>query len=306
MKDTVLKMVLQMIQAGKSHREIQDVTGLGLATISRWRNEGKCPPKQKMFDIESAVVINDGHRPYHDDEIDDHICSHIELTRPDYIVNLGDLADFYAISSFNKNPSRISPVNFAKELVCIRQYLGRLRLIAPQARIIFIKGNHEDRLERYLWKNAPVLDFGKIPELKDIEEYEDLPKLTIPDLFGFKKYDIEYHEDGFQLGKLYCTHGSIVRKHSGYTAKAEYDKNGCVGISGHTHRDGKYTLRNRSGQWVWWENFCTCDLDPEYANGQVMNWTQGFSHVTLVNGSPRVEQIPIVDGFYVFGGVVYR
>ena len=293
-------IVKWMIKDGMSHRQIQEATGVGLATISRWRNKGE------TTGVETGVIINDPHIPFEDKAVVSIAISHIKMVKPNYVLILGDLGDFYTISKFSKDPKRATPKEFVRELFLVRQFLSSIRTASPKSKIIFVPGNHDVRLRAYLWTVAPMLNFDDIDEFSDIPEYQDIPKTNIQTYYGLDKYGVEYCPNGYWMGKMFCYHGSIVRKHSGYTAKAEYDKNGCVGISGHTHRDGKYTLRNRSGQWVWWENFCLCDLSPEYMKGDVANWTQGFSHVTIVNGSPRVEQIPIVDGFYVFGGKVYR
>jgi len=169
-------------------------------------------------------------------------------------------------------------------------FLQSIRKAAPLADIHYIQGNHERRLTKWLWSKG-----------KDIAS---LDCLSIQKLLRLKEMGITYHTKGYKIGKLYMTHGSVIRKHAGYTARAEFEKNGCSGMSGHTHRDGKYTVRNRSGHFVWYENYCLCGLDPEYVEG-IANWTQGISCVHLFKDSVRVEQIPFINGKYIYGGKMY-
>ncbi len=212
----------------------------------------------------------------------------IETNKPDHVILNGDWADFYKISSFDKDPTRLETLQ--DEINIIRRFFRALRRLG-NFKITWVQGNHEDRLRRYLWKVSP--------------ELASLDCLKFDKLMGLKEFKIRYVEDGVWVGKIYVTHGSIVRKHSGYSAKAEFEKNGCSGISNHTHRDGKYTVRTRGGNFAWWENFCMCQLDAEYIKG-IANWTQGFSVITQSGGQERVEQIAIINGKYIYGGKLYK
>lgn len=82
---------------------------------------------------------------------------------------------------------------------------------------VAITGNCE-RIQRYLKKH---------PELYSLDA------LKLPNLLGLDKFNIEYSDKGIKLGSLKIIHGTIVRKFSGYTARAEMEKNDCSGISGH-------------------------------------------------------------------------
>lgn len=239
-----------------------------------------------------AVVGNDSHHRYHDPDAVRLFLQFIKRTNPKKVILLGDIIDFYAISRYSKDPDRATPTSFKEELYIVRQFLYNVRKALGKGEIVYIQGNHEKRLQTYLWNNSAALS--------------ELDELKLPSLLRLDAYDIRYVPDGTWLGDIYFTHGSIVRKHAGYSAKAEFEKNGCTGMTGHTHRDGKYTVRNRSGHFAWWENFCLCDLNPEYIEG-IANWTNGFSCINIINDRPYVEQIPIMGTpkSYIYGGKVY-
>jgi len=238
--------------------------------------------------ITTAVIANDLHIPFEDPVAVNLFLGFTKRQKPDKIILLGDICDFYQISRFDKDPSR--ETDLQSDLDRTSAFLTNCQQIAPKAEIHYIQGNHESRIKKYLWSQAKAL--------------ASLRSLSLTKLLDFDSIGIKYHEKGYQLGDLYCTHGSIIRKHAGYTARGEFEKNGCSGISGHSHRDSKYTVRNRGGHFVWYENYCLCDLNPEYVEG-IANWTQGWSYVTIVNKRPYVEQIACIGGTYIYGGKLY-
>lgn len=80
-----------------------------------------------------TVFISDLHVPYHDLLAWNKTIRFIKDFKPDTIINLGDFVDFYGISRFDKEPSRIdslqNEINIAIELQ------AELRSSAPNARI---------------------------------------------------------------------------------------------------------------------------------------------------------------------------
>ena len=75
---------------------------------------------------------------------------------PDEICLLGDFADFYSIQSHAKNPEKAG-VLFAYEKDVVNEKLDELDTLFPRASKVYIEGNHEYRLARYIRDNAPAL-----------------------------------------------------------------------------------------------------------------------------------------------------
>jgi len=235
-----------------------------------------------------SVVAQDFHAPFHDKRLVELLLGFLEREKPDRVYLPGDICDCYHISRFSKDPDRGD--NFQDELDICHDLLVDI-INYSGAEVYYIAGNHEKRLQKYLWAQAPALS--------------SLRALKLPKLLGLHELGVKYNEDGYMLGDLFVTHGSVIRQHSAYTARAEIEKNGCSGISGHTHRDGKHTVRKRGGNLAWWENFCMCDLSPEYVEG-IANWSQGWSVVTTVGKRPYVEQVCVVNYEYIYGGKLYK
>lgn len=238
----------------------------------------------------TAAVINDTQNPYQDQRVLREVELFLEEMQPGLLINAGDMCDFYGISSFNKNPSRANRMQ--KDLDSTNRMHTRQRNILPNSRIIEEEGNHEDRLRRHLW--------GKDPALASLD------CLSIDELLGLKDNDIEHvdYEEGLTINGIFTIlHGDLIRAHSGYTAKGMYDKHGGCGMCGHTHRGGNYLRRDRSGVYGWWENFCLCDLNPDWIRNP--NWQQGFSLVHFTKDRFWVEQMQIINRKFMYGGRVY-
>jgi predicted phosphodiesterase len=236
------------------------------------------------------TVIGDLQMPFQDDQALNLALAFIDHLKPDGIILNGDITDCYALSAYDKNP--LTPASLALEIAQTHSLMGRLANI-PQK--VWVGGNHEDRLRRYLWKRAPELGI--------------LPQLDFPQLFGLADFGFTWMPYGelYRLGKLAVTHGTLVRKHSGQTAKAHFEKYGTSVLINHTHRLGAYYKRTIEGVHGAWENGCLCRLDPEYEAHP--DWQQGFSvvHVDPECGFFHVQQLPILrqargKPFLIYGG----
>lgn len=223
------------------------------------------------------VVASDIHFPYEDKKAIKAFLDFIKRNEVDTVIFNGDILDMYDVSSFDKSPDRINSLQ--KELNKAYDFFKAVRNILPEAKIYFVKGNHEDRLERYLKKH---------PELFSLDA------LKLPNLLRLKDFNIGYEPKALKLGSLKITHGSCIRKFSSYTAHAELDKNDCSGISGHTHRGGMYLKQTPSRYLAWFESFCLCDVNPEYVDNP--DWQQGFLYGYIDKDSFAVTPIPIVQG----------
>lgn len=239
---------------------------------------------------ERHVFIPDLHPPFHDEEACAVAAAFLRFYRPHRLWFLGDAVDFYALSRFDRDPAR--SLQLQHELDTAHDLLAFLRGAAPQASATLIKGNHEDRLRRYLWTKAA--------------ELSGLRGLDVASLLGLDALDIAYAESGqARVADFVIKHGTLVRARSGYTATGELDKCGLSGVSGHTHRlAGPIYRRTLAGSVCWAEAGCLCDLNPEYLEGSVADWQHGLAYGELERDGNRftVHVLPIVNGRVIFDG----
>lgn len=227
------------------------------------------------------IVSNDWQIGWEDKEVINTLFfPFVEWLKPDGFIWNGDITDFYALSEFSKNP--LSEDTIVSERATTQEYMRRVKDYKFIKDRIWLGGNHEDRFRRYIWKNAKALGMDA--------------DITLAQLFETPKYGFEYKKYGavYKLGKLDVTHGTIVRQHSGWSAKAHYDKRGGSVLVGHTHRLGVYYRTNAKGVHAAYENGCLCRLNPEYV--QDPDWQQGFAVVCVgTNGYFSVQQVPVIE-----------
>jgi predicted phosphodiesterase len=226
------------------------------------------------------LVCSDVHFPHQDKKA---VKSFIELAakvKPNYLVLLGDIADFYGLSRFSKDSSRVSGLQ--QELDMVSDFITMLRKASKNSKIVFMAGNHEARLQKYLYDSAPALS-----KLRSLE----LPTLLELDSHGAQF--LPYGTPFTISDDCVATHGSAVRVRAGMSGFAESQKHGCSGISGHTHRLGLNWYRNYSRSTFWIENGCLCDTNPDYILG-TPDWQQGCSLITA--GKEVVPEVIPFDG----------
>jgi predicted phosphodiesterase len=168
--------------------------------------------------LQKLFFIPDVHVPYHDKGAWELCLKAIKEFEPDVVVTLGDFADFYAVSAHDKDPRRSN--DLAWEVEQVHQAIDELERAADKAeRLIYLCGNHEERLERYLKTKAPELfNTFSIPEV-----------LSLDDFWEFVPY-----KEHIKVGKLYLTHDTGSAGATAHEkARADFDSNTVIG---HTHR----------------------------------------------------------------------
>lgn len=248
------------------------------------------PKRRPPLDKSKHVVASDWHSPWHDEYAVAQLFTFIKETRPATIHLLGDLCDCYAISKFSHDPDRKERLQW--EFDTTATLLKELRSVAGRgAKIIYSSGNHEHRMIRYLRTTAP--------------ELAGLRCLDMKSLLGLDKQKIVWRgaDEPYRIGDLMLTHGSLVRKWSGTTARAHYEKWGRCVLHGHTHRLGSFYHRTSMGTFGSWENGCLCELEVEFDPSP--NWQQGWSVVWTHGKRFHVEQVPLISGKFVYHGQLY-
>ncbi len=193
--------------------------------------------------------------------------------------------DCYSLGKFAKKLSS----NIDTEVEETKKFFTQLREVAPDARIVWIYGNHEYRLLRHL------MDMST-----NLYKFLKLEIMTETEKFGIEVVDSGLKESFYQYGDLMIGHFDKVNKHSAYTAKALLDDKGMSLIQGHTHRVGTHIKRLVDGSFQGaWENGCLCNLKQDYVN--TPNWCHGFSVVYKEGNKVDVVQIPIIDYKFFFG-----
>tara|TARA_R110000787_G_scaffold37412_8_gene95045 strand:- start:153 stop:1130 length:978 start_codon:yes stop_codon:yes gene_type:complete len=204
--------------------------------------------------------------------------------QPDVIVLPGDVLDFWMLSTKFKRRGA-DPQELVAEIARGELHIRRLHEAAPNAKIVWIAGNHEERLYNYVIELAPALE----------PFTQGAGGLTLPHLLGLK--DEKWFEYIGPYGEVY-EYDSFLFKHgestTQYAAKKELETEGSSGLSGHTHRSQSYFRTDRKGSHGWWSLPAMCNITgamkpPGYRKGasSVTNWQQGFG---VVRFGPKKEE----------------
>lgn len=138
----------------------------------------------------------------------------------DEVCLLGDFSDFYSVSAHQRDPS--IKVSLENEILSVNEALTEIDELFPKAKKVFIEGNHEFRLERYLKSQAPDL-FGMV-NCQYLFSFDQRNNWTWIPYGPSQKYKI--------LGsKLYARHEPFSMSSPQATAK----KSLCSLVYGHKH-----------------------------------------------------------------------
>lgn len=221
---------------------------------------------------QTRLVLPDLHVPFHDKKLLDCWLARLSTGNFDGVDIIGDMLDCYTLSRFDKNPAR--KASFQSEVDQVVEILTTIREIAGDVPIKFSEGNHESRLRKILWGKSP--------------EFADMRNLSIPSLLQFKKLGIDWHDihTPYRVGELWFTHGDLLRKHAGMSARAKADAiHGSV-IMGHCHRMG-------------WSPYTSWDkVEDAYEVGHMSDYRQLDYVQTCPNWQLGWAEVHFQDGFH--------
>lgn len=172
------------------------------------------------MDLECVLLIPDTHRPFHHRKAYDLMLDVAKDLKPQHVYILGDYADFYSVSSHQKDPRVFQMLQ--DEVVDVLGAIEQLDALLPDSKKVFIQGNHEWRLERYLLAQAPAL-FG-VTSTEHVLGLENRPNWKF----------IQYCPNqmvSIAGSYLYARHEPL-----GSSAKATATKALCSLVYGHIHR----------------------------------------------------------------------
>lgn len=213
-------------------------------------------------------ILSDVHVPYHSETAVRAAVAFLKGQELAGILLNGDIADFYAISRYMKDPKKR---DFKGELTAVREFLSWLRSEFPRIPIVYKAGNHEERWTHWLWQHAA--------------EISDDPRMSLVAWLDLDKLDVAWVEDQrpVMLGKLPVLHGHELPKGMAApvnVARGAFLRTLSTVLVGHSHRTSNHA---ESDMWhretACWSTGCLCDLRPDYA--RINRWNHGFAVVTV-------------------------
>ena len=242
-------------------------------------------------------MANDFHFPNHDTTVLALFLIFLRDYQPDILVINGDLIDCYELSEFKKSAWLQHPIE--KEFELAEKFFKKVKEFCPKTRIIYIFGNHEKRLAKYISNNAEKMARLKGMTLESIMGLDDYGIDYLPCPLEMSKFTHNY----IDLGGLLYGHFDKVSMHSAYTAKNLMDTLGRSFIQGHTHRGGVYYKTQGEKVLIGVENFCMCSLKPDYTS--LVNWQNGYSIINYTGGEFNIRPVPIINYKFIINNKKY-
>ena len=296
-KRKMIKREMQQISSKKIHQQIIPFSG-------KWQTQ-----IHKKSNYKQLMVAFDFHDEYVDPFCLKTFIETCRERRPEYINLGGDVIDFYELSHFSKDPSRIYTLQRQIDFV-INNILRPIREACPRSQIDYILGNHEFRLIKFLMTEGQAiaslkcLEFG---ELLHLEEFKinliashPLDRIDDKSLRNYVIYE----------GMYLVTHGTSTTKNHAEKELATWRMSGC---SGHVHHRQKANQTESivqstvsvHGEMDWTSCGCMCQklAGKDYIH-DIIKWQNGFNCVHLFpqDGTHINEYIEIKNGIAIIGG----
>jgi len=280
-------------------------------------------PVQKKSSLQKALIIPDSQNSYrrdartgyldptHDRFSWDIVCQIAEEEKPEVIVLLGDMLDLPDWS----DKFLITPdLYFTTQPALLELHWWLRRLAATGAHIVYLEGNHEDRLARSVATNTLAAY-----QIRPANAPQAPPALSIDGLLGLQELGVEYvapykTAEYWLNDNLRISHGHLVRSGSGNTVSAAIRDSRCSEIFGHIHRIEMATKtvwsKNGAKQYVAASPGTISRLDPGIvpSNTGRQNWQNGFGIVEFEegNGLFDIRLVQIIQGKAVYNGRMWE
>lgn len=260
--------------------------------------------RQHKEGIERHLFIPDLQIPDHNTKALRALMNFIPDYAPDTVHIMGDLLNMTKASSYEQPVGYDVTLSDEIEMgkVILKNIVDKCRKANPIAKILYYEGNHEDRLNRYLMRNAQAL--------ADLEGGDGERVVSLPHLLGLKEMGVKWipYTEVTRDHDIIVEHGDIARSKSGFTAHGMLDRRGRSGFSVHTHRLALVT-RNQSGdEKFWMECGSLCNTDPLPRYVKKPDWINGFA-VGIYDKQSRIfHPCPIMmqKNEFTFGGKIYK
>lgn len=249
----------------------------------------------------SILVIPDGHaHPDFDNDRFDWLGRYILDTRPDVIVNIGDLGDFPSLSSYDKGTKGFEGRRLQRDLAAL--YDAQDKIFAPTAkwnkrraknrkaqyrpRWVMCVGNHEDRLDRAA-NASSELDGTIGTQLCKYEEYG---------------WEVHPFQQSVEIAGIsfchYFASGVMGRPISGENiGKSLCTKLHMSAVQGHSHVYDHSERSRIDGQKMFGQS-CGCFTHPDHVEGwnqaTVHLWWRGLVNLKHLDGDGYYDELQTI------------
>ncbi len=202
--------------------------------------------------------------------------------KPDTIIVMGDFIDCYAVSSHQKNPA--NRVSIEDEIAAGNAALDQLEALGA-TRLVYIEGNHESRMPRYIADRAPEIH-AIAPTIRNLLRVDERGWEWVP------------YRDHITIGKCHYTHDlGKAGDNAHVDARKRFESNV---VMAHVHKLGASYGGNLKGETHvgvcagWLGSAADCEY---LSRAQAMSgWQLGFCTTAMESdGTTHIQTHPIIN-----------
>jgi len=257
------------------------------------------PPDARKSGDTVRVCIPDTHGAKIDKGALAALLSDLKALDPHEIILLGDHVDCGGFLAQHHVMGYVAETSYSYEddVEHANAFLNAIQDAAPRAKIEYLEGNHERRVET--WAVTQTLRHSR--------DSEGLRKLYAPEYrLNLKERGIKYYRESeyydglsnpgvIKRGKCFFFHGIST---SANAVSDTLKKFGGNIVFGHTHRAQSEVIRMVGpGIIGGWNPGCLCESQPLWQHTKPTTWTHGYG-VQLISASGAFLHlnIPIING----------
>ena len=248
--------------------------------------------------ITTTGVINDLHIPFHDPIAVKLVLDAFEDINIDRLVINGDLLDFYGINAHGPKSPRVQE-SLEEEFIQGEQFISDIKKRFKGKEIVYIFGNHEDRLDRFILQNCkPFWNIVTVEKMLDLKGIKMVP------------YNQEYQLENTSLRiqhspPSYSKNAAMVSLENKMDVSHVY---GCTHRQQHACRTGGSGIVHHV-----YLNGWLGSVDLTASHKEVFRYTKGHSNwqqcAMLISVEKKktfhVQQSSILNNSILFNGNIY-
>lgn len=240
-----------------------------------------------------VAILSDIHAPEHDRGCLTACLTWLRDTLPDVVILNGDIIELQSMSGFGGGLATLED-----DCAIGNWLLDQIAEASPDSQIVYLEGNHETRLERWIERNAPhMCGITSIPLKLRLEER------------GIRW--VPESEQPYSMGGLSVIHGHQDLSGWGpiYAARKLADLHGRPGrvlVYGHTHKHQVFDRPHSGGVARAIGLACMRSLRPGWTHGRTDAWSHQWALAHVSETSARLEMITYADGVAIHGGRAYQ
>ena len=249
---------------GKPEAVVRDFEPMAARTVPLpWVTPSPMAATGHTGRYQKVVFWSDTHIGDHSERMVGLALRYLEHFGPDLVIIMGDFLDAHGLAKWEHDPTE-KAAQLQHELSIGHILLDAIQRATPKAERKFVRGNHENRLERMKWKTSSLVSLEAL-SLSNLLRLAD---------FGFDPV-VRDRIDLCQ-GELIVYHGEKYSSIPCNAARQELVAHMKSGVSGHDHTLVEVPLDSEGTSLRWYGCGYLGNNPPHYRPLRRQNWQAGL------------------------------